>query len=378
MINIKGLDKAQLLVELYNHSHQQGLGMLQPSRSLTVEDARKLLEQTTYFDYLYGKVMKVDLSSDEEFEERLYDRDNGQGMAQSVVDGMRKELEKAVTDAEQGVRESIPDNISIDKQPINNFNEPKPINNLNERVDINNIIEKKTYNTIDDFYPNINLNNKPMPKTVDLPIDVTGTFIGYYEARELDDIGREHKSIKLGLFKKGQVYDVDRNRPVQSYVDLLSGNTAGLLLYEDGKDITASPEFVSPELVPYKPLSTDYSVDYYSSLMQEIEAKYGVSAFTSKFVGDGLIPWEEDWEVSDLHEEYKGVTTSIPLSKVLESLVEFNNNRQQYNKKIADPKVQASVVKSIKDAPKYVVNNLPLNDIDLSHLPEDFNTIKHR
>ena len=28
MINIKGLDKAQLLVELYNHSHQQGLGMM--------------------------------------------------------------------------------------------------------------------------------------------------------------------------------------------------------------------------------------------------------------------------------------------------------------------------------------------------------------
>ena len=24
MINIKGLDKAELLVELYNHSHQQG------------------------------------------------------------------------------------------------------------------------------------------------------------------------------------------------------------------------------------------------------------------------------------------------------------------------------------------------------------------
>ncbi len=376
MINIKDLDKAQLLVELYNHSHQQGFGILQPSRSLTVEDARKLLEQTTYFDYLYGKVMKVDLSSDEEFEERLYDRDNGQGMAQSVVDGMRKrkELEKAVTEVvEQGVRESILDNNYIDEQPINNYNEPKPINNLNERIDINNIVEKKTYNTIDDFDPNINLNNKPMPKTVDLPFDVTGTFIGYYEARELDDIGREHKSIKLGLFKKGQVYDVDRNRPVQSYVDLLSGNTAGLLLYENGKDITTSPEFISPELVPYKPLSTDYGVDYYSSLMQEIEAKYGVSAFTSKFVGDGLIPWEEYWEVSDLHEEYKGVTTSIPLFKVLESLVRFNNIRQQYNKKIADPKVQASVVKSIKDAPKYVVNNLPY----LSHLPEDFNTIKH-
>ena len=37
MINIKGIDKARLLVELYNHSHQQGLGMLQPAKELTIE-----------------------------------------------------------------------------------------------------------------------------------------------------------------------------------------------------------------------------------------------------------------------------------------------------------------------------------------------------
>ena len=259
-----------------------------------------------------------------------------------------------------------------------NYDENMPINNFNEKIDINNNLETKLYNTINGVDPNINLNNKPMSKTVDIPIDVTGSFIGYYESRELDDMGTEHKSIKIGLFKKGQVYDVDHKRPVQSYVDLLSGNTAGLLLYEDCKDIIISPEYVSPELVPYKPLSTDYSVDYYSSLMQEIESKYGVSSFTSKFVGDGLIPWEESWKVSDLREEHKGVTTSIPLSQVLEHLARFNNNRKQYNKKIADPRVQVSVVDSIKEAPKYVVNNLPLNDIDLSHLPEDFNTIKHR
>lgn len=33
--------------------------------------------------------MKVDLSSDVEFEEWLYDRDNGQGAAQRVIDGLR-------------------------------------------------------------------------------------------------------------------------------------------------------------------------------------------------------------------------------------------------------------------------------------------------
>ena len=93
MVNIKGLDKAEVLLELYNNSHQQGLGMLQPAKKLTIEDARNLLEETTYFDYLFGKVMKVDLSSDEEFEERLYDLDNGEGKAQSVIDRIRKRNE---------------------------------------------------------------------------------------------------------------------------------------------------------------------------------------------------------------------------------------------------------------------------------------------
>jgi hypothetical protein len=34
--------------------------------------------------------MKVDLSSDVEFEEWLYDRDNGSGSAQQVIDSLRK------------------------------------------------------------------------------------------------------------------------------------------------------------------------------------------------------------------------------------------------------------------------------------------------
>lgn len=93
MLNIKGLNKAELLVELYNHSHQQGMGMLQPNINLTIEDAKKLLERTTYFDYLYGRVMKVDLSNDEKFEEWLYDRDNGEGTAKSIVEDMRKRQE---------------------------------------------------------------------------------------------------------------------------------------------------------------------------------------------------------------------------------------------------------------------------------------------
>lgn len=92
MVDIKGLDKAKVLKALYDGSHEQGLGFLQavPEGTVTVERCRDLLRDCKYFDYLYGRVLKVDLSLDE-FEERLYDRDNGQGAAARIINRLRKE-----------------------------------------------------------------------------------------------------------------------------------------------------------------------------------------------------------------------------------------------------------------------------------------------
>ena len=86
MINIKGLDKAKVLKALYDASHVQGMGFLQavPEGTVTVDLCRKLLKQSTYFDYLYGRVLKVDLSGDE-FDERLYERDNGRDSAARAI-----------------------------------------------------------------------------------------------------------------------------------------------------------------------------------------------------------------------------------------------------------------------------------------------------
>lgn len=86
MINIKGR-KAEVLAKLYNASHPQGMGFLHfRPESMTVAEAEKLLKEQTYFDYLRGRVMKVDLSKDE-FHPGLYDRDNGEGAAQRAIDG---------------------------------------------------------------------------------------------------------------------------------------------------------------------------------------------------------------------------------------------------------------------------------------------------
>lgn len=90
MVNIQGLSKAEVLAALYNNSRVQGMGFLQAvNGEMTTKQAEELLNKTTYFDYLYGKVMKVDLASDIEFDEWLYDRDNGTGKAERVVDGLR-------------------------------------------------------------------------------------------------------------------------------------------------------------------------------------------------------------------------------------------------------------------------------------------------
>ena len=80
-IDISGMDKAELLVKLFNASKPQGMGFLQPHASeMTIEEARDLLKEQTYFDYVRGRVTKIKLSGDT-LNPALYDRDNGQGAA---------------------------------------------------------------------------------------------------------------------------------------------------------------------------------------------------------------------------------------------------------------------------------------------------------
>lgn len=90
MIDIKGLNKAAVLAALYNASRPLGMGILHYTPDdMTSEQAEELLKKHQYFDYLQGRVMKVNLESDDGFEERLYDRDNGQGAAARAVDEIR-------------------------------------------------------------------------------------------------------------------------------------------------------------------------------------------------------------------------------------------------------------------------------------------------
>lgn len=84
-MDISKYAKADVLRVLYNNARVMGMGYL-PFRpgDLTKEEAEKLLEENTYFDYLYGRVMKVDLSSDK-IKTALYNRDNGKDAAEKAI-----------------------------------------------------------------------------------------------------------------------------------------------------------------------------------------------------------------------------------------------------------------------------------------------------
>lgn len=90
MISIAGMDKAEVLMKLWNAATNINHGAaaaflisLQPR--MTIDQARGHIEYARqlpelYFDYLEGVALKVNLSGDE-LDPRLYDRDNGEGAA---------------------------------------------------------------------------------------------------------------------------------------------------------------------------------------------------------------------------------------------------------------------------------------------------------
>jgi len=88
MIDISKKNKAAILAALYNASQPLGLGFLHfTSKPMTIEQAQTIIDSCgvdLYCDYLKGRVMKVNLS-ESEFDERLYDRDNGPGAAQRAI-----------------------------------------------------------------------------------------------------------------------------------------------------------------------------------------------------------------------------------------------------------------------------------------------------
>jgi hypothetical protein len=84
-IDISGLDKVDVLRKLYDAAKPLGLDILHfDPAPMTEEEARSLLDQYNYFDYVHGRVMRVEIEGDS-LDPRLYDRDNGPGAAAAAL-----------------------------------------------------------------------------------------------------------------------------------------------------------------------------------------------------------------------------------------------------------------------------------------------------
>ncbi len=91
MIDITGLDPAEVLAALFNASKTQGIAALfYTPDNMTVESARELMSKSTYFDYVFGRVMKLEINLEStEIDTRLYDRDNGDCAAFDVINELK-------------------------------------------------------------------------------------------------------------------------------------------------------------------------------------------------------------------------------------------------------------------------------------------------
>ena len=90
-VSIAGLDKAEVLRALWEGSHPQGRSTPHEAYGTpSVEVFREALERNPegYFDYLMGRVLKVDLTGDT-LDTRLYDRDTYEGAAAFAVQRVR-------------------------------------------------------------------------------------------------------------------------------------------------------------------------------------------------------------------------------------------------------------------------------------------------
>ncbi len=89
-VSIKGLDKAVVFAALYNRAKAQGMGFTQyDPEPMAAEQAQENIGEFGYFDYVLGRVMKIDLSGDE-VSTGGYNRDNGQGAVEEIIAELRE------------------------------------------------------------------------------------------------------------------------------------------------------------------------------------------------------------------------------------------------------------------------------------------------
>lgn len=86
-MNIAGMNKAEVLAALYNAAKPQVMGFMHYKKEpMMKEEAQALLDEgQKSFDYLQGRVMKIDFEEGDELYTGLYNRDNGPEAAEKAI-----------------------------------------------------------------------------------------------------------------------------------------------------------------------------------------------------------------------------------------------------------------------------------------------------
>ncbi len=86
-VRLNNVTREAALAALFNRAKPQGLGTLQYDKShvMTENEARFVLMNGDYVDYLEGRVIKVDFKNPDEIDTTLYDRDNGKDAGEAAV-----------------------------------------------------------------------------------------------------------------------------------------------------------------------------------------------------------------------------------------------------------------------------------------------------
>lgn len=93
MIDITGLSREDVLRALYNRAVPLRMGFHAYKKgNMTEEQATLLLSQDDYFDYVLGRPLKLKLiEGAKNFDEWLYERDQGEGAAAFAISALRLE-----------------------------------------------------------------------------------------------------------------------------------------------------------------------------------------------------------------------------------------------------------------------------------------------
>jgi hypothetical protein len=85
MLDITGMNKAELLAKLYNAAGRSLI--ISPYPDMTIEEAQKIIaDKGLRFDYLKGCILKIDLRNNK-LNPAKYNRDNGPGVAEAAIKG---------------------------------------------------------------------------------------------------------------------------------------------------------------------------------------------------------------------------------------------------------------------------------------------------